>query len=73
MALKLWPAPAGLPDRLMLLPTGGVWFVEFKSPSGRVSPIQRRIFDILGKLGHPVDIIDSVELFKVALAAKLES
>ena len=34
------PGNAGVPDRILVLPTGEVWFVELKDDKGILSPIQ---------------------------------
>lgn len=39
---KLAPTTAGIPDRLIVWPTGEVDFVEVKASDGVVSPIQRQ-------------------------------
>jgi hypothetical protein len=36
------PGNAGVPDRLLVLPDGRVWFVELKDEHGRLSPQQVR-------------------------------
>lgn len=36
------PGNAGVPDRLLVLPDGRVWFVELKDATGRLSPQQQR-------------------------------
>lgn len=43
------PGNAGVPDRLLVLPDGRVWFVELKDAAGRLSPQQRRQHERLGK------------------------
>jgi hypothetical protein len=64
---KLWPVVAGVPDRLVLIPGGVVWFVEFKTPNGRVRPVQRRILDMLIGMGFPVDVVRTYEDFQELL------
>lgn len=64
LALKLWPTRAGLPDRLLLLPGGRVWFVEFKIASGRLSPIQGRVIEQLRALGFRADVVRDFDSFK---------
>lgn len=50
--IKLVPAvEVGLPDRLVLLPGGVVWFVELKAPGGRLGPKQGFWERRLRKLG----------------------
>jgi hypothetical protein len=34
------PGNSGVPDRILVLPTGEVWFVELKDDKGILSPIQ---------------------------------
>ena len=35
------PGNVGVPDRLIITPTGVVWFVELKTETGRLSKIQK--------------------------------
>lgn len=50
--IKLLPfVEVGLPDRLLLLPGGVVWFVELKSATGRLGPKQAFWQRRLRKLG----------------------
>lgn len=35
------PGAAGVPDRIVLLPDGRIYFVELKRPSGRPSELQK--------------------------------
>lgn len=49
-----WVCPgwSGVPDRIVLLPGGRVYFVELKRPKGgQVSPMQRWWADLLRRLG----------------------
>ena len=34
------PANRGVADRLVLLPGGAVWFIELKTETGKLSPLQ---------------------------------
>ena len=52
---------AGIPDRLVLLPWGQIWFVELKAARGRVRPIQTVWHERAARIGIPVAILDSVE------------
>ena len=54
------PGNAGVPDRLILLPDGRVWFVEVKKPGGRVRPLQKWWQNNLADMGFPSLIIDSM-------------
>ena len=58
MCLKfVSPGNAGVPDRLVLLPGGRVWFVEVKQDGGRVRPLQRWWQKKLRAVGIPSLII----------------
>ena len=48
------PGRAGVPDRIMITPTGKVLFVEFKKPTGKLSALQRNEQRIMR--GHNVDV-----------------
>jgi len=53
---------AGLPDRLVLLPGGVVFFAELKSTGKTASPVQKLIHKRLRLLGFDVYVIDTLEL-----------
>jgi hypothetical protein len=62
LALKfVSPGTVGVPDRLILLPDGRVYFVELKAPGKKPSAKQAKMAEVLTRLGHPVRIIDSME------------
>lgn len=62
MALKLTsPGMAGVPDRLVLLPEGEIFFVELKASGKTLRPLQLKRRDQLEKLGFKVFVIDSYE------------
>ena len=62
MPLKfISPGRAGVPDRIVLMPKGKIYFVEMKNEIGQTSPIQDYIFAQFKKLGFKVHIINSVE------------
>ena len=48
------PANAGVPDRLITMPGGRVIFVELKTETGTLAPIQRVQQNKLKLLGHDV-------------------
>lgn len=65
LALKfVSPGFTGVPDRLILLPGGVIWFVETKSKTGTLSPRQRYVKKQLEALGFIVKIINSKEQIK---------
>ena len=51
IALKLTsPGMAGVPDRLVLIPKGRIYFVELKAPGRSLRPIQLKVKKTAGKL-----------------------
>jgi hypothetical protein len=58
MAIKL-VAHIGLPDRLIVLPGGVIYMVEFKAPGQKPRKIQQYVIDKLQSLGATVLVIDS--------------
>ncbi len=62
MALKfVSPGMAGIPDRLVLLPEGRIYFVELKAPGKNLRPLQVKRKRQLEALGFKVYVIDSYE------------
>jgi hypothetical protein len=53
------PGNAGVPDRIVILPGGRVWFVELKAEGGRVRPLQRWWQKRLQAVGIPSLVIKS--------------
>jgi hypothetical protein len=51
----------GMPDRIVLMPGGRVWFVELKSTGKKPSPRQEFVIGWLRKLGFQVFVIDTQE------------
>ena len=61
----------GMPDRMVLLPDGGVLWVELKTAGGRLSDLQLYRHRKLADIGHEVRVIwDKGEVD--ALIAELE-
>ena len=56
-AIKLLPSVSGLPDRIVLLPGGRIYFVELKSPTGTVAPHQTVVHRRLRTLGFVVEVL----------------
>lgn len=57
-ALKLVsPSNDGVPDRLVLLPGGRVIFVELKTETGHLSPLQEFVHGRLRRLGMDVQVL----------------
>lgn len=51
------PGNPGVPDRLVISPTGNVWFVELKTVSGRLAKIQKHQIAELEKRGANVRVV----------------
>ena len=65
LALKfVSPGTVGVPDRIVLVPGGRVYFVELKAPGKSLSPKQVKMAAGLERLGHKVRVIDSLEKVK---------
>lgn len=65
IALKfVSPGRAGVPDRIILMPQGKIYFVEMKSPRGEVNPIQKYVFEKFEELGFKVHILNSDDAIK---------
>lgn len=60
-AIKFLPSLTGLPDRIVLMPHGGIWFVELKSVGKTLRPPQRLWKQRLMNLGFNWRLIDSEE------------
>lgn len=56
------PGNSGVPDRLVVLPGGYVYFVELKAPSKKPSKLQERQIQRLTELGCNVLVIESKNL-----------
>lgn len=56
------PQRANVPDRIVLLPGGKVFFVELKAPGQKPTAGQIREIDRLAELGRIVRVFDSKEL-----------
>lgn len=51
------PGSDGVPDRLILLPYGILYFVELKTDIGQLSPIQKAQQDRIRNLGFRVETV----------------
>jgi hypothetical protein len=68
-AIKLLPSVSGLPDRIVLMPGGRLYFVELKSPTGTVKPHQTVIHNRLRSLGFTVEVLTHPDAVKSWVAA----
>lgn len=56
------PGLNGVPDRLVLLPSGKMAFVELKAPGGSMRPLQKKRASQLAGLGFRVYCVDGKEM-----------
>ena len=57
------PGCSGVPDRIIVLPDGRLYFVELKQKSKRLEPLQQRWKQRLEVRGQKVYRVDDVEEF----------
>ena len=55
------PGFDGMPDRIVLLPSGHIGFVEVKAPGEKPRPLQLARHEMLRRLGFQVYLLDSIE------------
>ena len=58
------PGNAGVPDRIVIIPGGHIFFIELKAPGKKPRKLQVVIMNQLKKLGCNVLTIDSKEQVK---------
>lgn len=62
-----WTSPGndGVPDRIVILPDTRVIFVELKTDTGVLSPLQKVQISRLKKLGQWVEVVKGIQCLKV--------
>ena len=60
-AYKFKSTVAGVSDRIVLLPGGVIWFVELKSETGKLSPMQHIFAAEMARLGQNYIVLNSKE------------
>lgn len=55
------PGNAGVPDRLIVMPGGRVYFVELKTDAGYATILQKRQMDRLLRLGCDVNLVRGLD------------
>lgn len=63
------PGNAGMPDRIILMRSGRIYFAEVKAPGKCLRPLQRRRKKQLEQLGFKVFVVDSLDELEVMLDA----
>lgn len=61
------PTLSGVPDRIVLLPKGRIFFVELKAPNRKAQPHQQRVHKLFESLGVRVYVADSKQAVKEIL------
>lgn len=54
------PGNSGVPDRVVILPHGRVWFVELKTDTGQLTALQRKQISTLQKCEANVFVLKGV-------------
>lgn len=68
MAIKLTsPSCSGLPDRMILLPGGRIFFVELKAPGRKTRKLQDAVIAAIRRLGFRVEVVDSKDKIEEVL------
>ena len=62
------PANRGVADRVVVLPGGGVIFVEVKSATGKLSPLQEQFAKDMQRLGQNYIVLNSREAVNAFIA-----
>lgn len=60
-SIKFLPSVSGLPDRIVLLPGGRIYFVELKAPKKTTAVHQEVVHGRLAELGFPVIVLDTID------------
>lgn len=53
------PGMSGVPDRIVMMPGGRIYFVELKSPGKKPRKLQTAVHKVFERLGHRVAVLDS--------------
>lgn len=67
LLIRLRPPPAGVCDRLLLMPGGHAIFIEFKTLTGRVQPAQRDFMADLTRMRVPHRVMRTLDEFVALL------
>lgn len=62
------PGNGGVPDRIVIMPGGRIWFVELKDDNGQMSKLQRYWRETLHDLGCRAVVIRGEEMARLFLA-----
>jgi len=59
------PQRRSVPDRLVLMPGGQVWFAELKAPGAKPTEAQAREHERLRSMGFTVEVVDDKGLIDI--------
>lgn len=51
------PGNVGVPDRIIIMPNGKIYFVELKTDKGKLTELQNRQIDKIKNLGQEVVVV----------------
>lgn len=63
------PGTSGVPDRIFIFPDGRILFVEFKSPTGRLTHLQERMRLLFEGYRQTVFVINDISTGKQKIDA----
>ena len=73
ICFKFWPVSfTGLPDRIVLLPGGRIFFVELKAENKKPTPRQIFVHGQLKSLGFPVYVLAGKSEVTIFVMQKLK-
>jgi streptogramin lyase len=55
------PSQRGVADRIVCLPNGETWFIELKTDSGRLSPLQKVFASVMQQTNQKYKVLWSTE------------
>lgn len=55
------PGNTGVPDRIIIMPGGRVWFVELKTDTGRLRPSQKRQIEKIRQRGANTFVLKGMD------------
>ena len=64
------PGNIGVPDRIVILPGGRIWFVELKADAGRLTPNQERQIQRIKETGGNACTLYGMDGVNAFLAAR---
>ena len=64
MIVKIAPTNRGVPDRLVILPHGGMFLVELKTATGKLSPLQKLFIERAERRGTRVVVLYGADQIK---------